>query len=819
MTRVALVGQPNCGKSTLFNMLTGARQHVANYPGVTVDIKKGAFKHNGQTYEVIDLPGVYSLTSYSNEEMVTRDYLLSGKADLVINVLDSSNLKQSLYLTVQMIEMGLPLILALNMADVAKGRGIVVDKDQLSKILDLPVVETVGNKLRGKNELLKALDEQQQRVSSKDAVVYTELSEVINQLTHQIEGLRQDQPLGFPARWGAIKLLENDKAVIEKLQQYGDDGQKVLDHATAAQNGFVAETDDTTANEIGVQRHMAINSLLQTVQTKTKTGPSLTDRIDRVVVNRFIGPLILLGVIYLLYYLSIDRGYKLSGYFQPWLSRIEFYMGIILPQGGVLEEGLLRSLLLNVTLAINSVLTYIPIFLILFACVAFMEDAGYMPRIAFILDRMLRRFGLQGQSTLPLILGGVFVGGCAVPGVMATRVIADERARLATILVVPMLNCQAKIPLYTMLIAAFFSKQSAGMMVFLSTITLLMALCAAKVLTLTVLRGQPSAPFIMELPPYHVPTIRGVVIRAYERTWIFVKKIGTVVAAVTVAIFFLTHYPSLNAEVKAQYQQKMDAEVAKFRKGIEGTRFAALAADEAGMKNLIDAQERVRKASFAGIGKEDAMFYIPDSNPFKDVVNPHMKKDKDVKAVTKAWRKFFSARASLLKSMNDDLLDNSVLGRVGKFIEPVTKYAGFSWKVNVSLLAALAAKESTVATLGMLYSSPGGNSGEISTGLQDQEGYTPLHALALMIFMALYPPCLATLIMVKMEAGGWKWPLLSLLFPIVLGLTFSSLIYTGGRYLGLTGIQATIGFSIMVVIFTVVLAMIKPKNELLVRRD
>lgn len=816
MARLALVGQPNCGKSTLFNMLTGARQHVANYPGVTVDIKKGAFKLDGETVEVIDLPGVYSLTSYSNEERVTRDYLLSGGADFVVNVLDSSNLKQSLYLTVQLMEMKVPLILALNMADIAKGRGIIVDKAKLEELLGLPVVETVGNKLKGKKELLEAIKTKAWRVSDKDLVDYSALEAQLASLQKDLTDLGEDK-LGWPVRWGALKLLENDQAVRERLEEVGEKGVALLEKTRALQEAFEAETDETTAGEVGVARHTTIARALKQVQQKVKQGPSLTDRVDKIVVHRFFGPLILLGVVYLLYYLSIDRGYKLSGYFQPWLSRLEFYVGILAPQSGVLEEGLLRGLLLNVIIGINSVLTYIPIFLILFACVAVMEDMGYMPRVAFILDRMLRRFGLQGQSTLPLILGGVFVGGCAVPGIMATRVIADERARLATILTVPLLNCQAKIPLYTMLIGAFFGPYKPGMMVFISTITLFMALCAAKLLTLSVLRKQPSAPFIMELPPYHMPTLRGVIIRSVERTWIFVKKIATVVAAVSVGVFLLTHFPTLSKTSMEGYQAQMDAALEKFRQGISATRFAEAASTEEGMEQLIDAQERVRKASFAGIGKAAAMKYISDSNPFKDVVNPAVKDD-DSKTVGKEWRKLFTARAKVQKAMRDELLNNSVLGRIGRFIEPVTKYAGFNWKVNVGLLAALAAKESTVATLGMLYMPAEGEAGSITEGLQTEHGYTPLHALALMIFMALYPPCMAALIMVKMEAGSWKWPLLALLFPIALGLLVASAIFTLGNAFGLSGIQATVWFSVIVVALTIALGAYMPKDKMLEAR-
>lgn len=456
MKTLALVGQPNCGKSTIFNMLTGARQHVANYPGITVDVKKGKCSlKDGTVCEVVDLPGIYSLTSYSNEEVVTRDFILNNQVDLVINVLDSSNLKQGLYLSVQFIEMGVPMLLALNMADVARRRGINTDMEKLSSILGIPIVQTVSNRSKGKDDLVEAIETYSPLPSLTSPVNYGELEALILELTDQIAAL--PTALKFPPRWGAIKLLEADSMVRQSIEAAGSQGTELLEKADALSAAFAEKIGDSTAGEVGISRHQSIAPLLKKVQEQTSSGRSFTDKVDRIVVNRFIGPLLLLGIIYLLYQLSIIQGYKLTDYLIPWLNKAEFLMSVVLPRSGIIEEPILRALGLGIMAAINSVLVYIPLFLILFSCIAFLEDVGYMPRIAFILDRILRRFGLQGQSTLPLILGGIFVGGCAVPGVMATRVIADERARLATILVVSLMNCLAKIPLYTLLMSTFSS--------------------------------------------------------------------------------------------------------------------------------------------------------------------------------------------------------------------------------------------------------------------------------------------------------------------------------------------------------------------------
>lgn len=345
------------------------------------------------------------------------------------------------------------------------------------------------------------------------------------------------------------------------------------------------------------------------------------------------------------------------------------------------------------------------------------------------------------------------------------------------------------------------------MMVFISTITLFIALCSAKILTLSVLRHKPSAPFILELPPYHVPTVRGILLRAYERTWLFCEKIGSVVVAVTIVIFFFTNYPYSPNEVTEAFQATSEKQVADFRNAIAGTRFSQFVADDDGMEQLIDLFERERKSRTSGFSATNAKKYMPMDSPLSDLINSKYNKDEDVKTVKKAWKKYSGLRLRLIKEVKENRLNNSALGRVGQWLTPVTQFAGFNWKVNVSLLSALAAKESTVATLGLLYRP----SGSIQEGLG--EGYTALHALALMIFMALYPPCLATLIMVKMEAGGWKWPIVSLLFPTALGLCFASLIFTGGTWLNLKGPQAAIAFYGLIIVLTVGLGLYAPKRD------
>ncbi|PIE55439.1 MAG: ferrous iron transport protein B [Dethiosulfovibrio peptidovorans] len=814
---VALAGQPNCGKSTLFNVLTGARQHVANYPGVTVDIKKGRYRHNGETVELVDLPGTYSLTSFSSEEMVTRDFILSGDPRVVVNVLDASNLRRSLYLTFQLLEMGAPMVVALNMVDVAVSKELILDPQALSRELGVPVVETVGNRGTGSKDLKECLSVFNPPDGKNPfAVDYGPLEPILKELAQDLDVI---QELAYPNRWLAIKIMEKDEAVLKIVQNLGSPGEAILQKAELLSQRFVQDHEEEPRAHIGLSRHLrAVDLESRCLEEPQKNKVLWSDRIDAVVVHKIFGPILLLFVIYGLYELSIVQGYKATEYMTPWLQRFAAWVAGILPPAEIMGGPLLRSLVISLVAAINSVLIYIPIFLILFGCVAIMEDVGYMPRIAFILDRILRRFGLHGQSTLPLILGGVLVGGCAVPGVVATRVIADEKARLATILVVPLMNCLAKIPLYTLLISVYFVKpsyQSAGMMVFISTVTLLMALAVSKVLTITVLKGKESAPFVMELPAYHIPTVRSVVTRAVERTWMFVRKVGTVVMAVAVGVYFLVNYPGLPQKTMDEYRFRSDKIVQTFRTKVAKTKYASLFQDDQGVVKLIDFMSQYKDARMAGLGGEklEKRFEARDPLLFP-LVSKANRKDKEAKVVQKAYKRLRRDRALLLKELSDETTSNSALGRVGRFLAPVTKYAGFDWKVNVALLSALAAKESTVATLGMIYKSADDDSQKknLTEEMRENQGYTPLHALALMVFMALYPPCIATLVMVKVQAN-WSWAIFSLIYPIVLGFFAASVIFTGGQALGLSGFTASWVFYGLIILCVIALGLYEPKRK------
>jgi ferrous iron transport protein B len=434
--------------------------------------------------------------------------------------------------------------------------------------------------------------------------------------------------------------------------------------------------------------------------------------------------------------------------------------------------------------------------------------------MAFILDRLFNKFGLHGQSTLSMVLGGIYVGGCAVPGVMATKGIPDERARLATIMIIPLLNCLAKVPLYVLLINIYFVGHKGLAMFFIATISLLMALPVAKLLTLTVLKNKDTAPFIMEMPPYHIPTIRGVLGRAVERVWLFIRKIITIVAAIAVVIFVLLQFPGLTDERNAHYNMEKEKAISTFYKKIKGSPYAEKLEGE-NLMALILYWNEYKTAKMMTTGEEAAKELnrkFEEENPvFFKIVQP--KKDKAAKKVNRAFKKLFKARKKLLREIKKEKIDNSFLGRLGHSMVPFTQWAGFNWRVNVSLLSCFAAKESSVATLGALYQQE--EEGEtLETRMEKGEvGFTPLHALALMLFMVLYPPCIATTIMVKIQTGSYRWMLFSMIYPIVLGIIVATLVFTGGTALGLSGLQAMFAFYGLALTITIAMGFIKNKSE------
>jgi ferrous iron transport protein B len=673
------------------------------------------------------------------------------------------------------------------------------------------VVPTTMKSGQGKQELREMIDV----VAAKPTAspLHIDYGEMEPMLRRTIDRLSSQTTLAtrYPLRWLAIKLMEGDGEVRRLIREHHPDADAFMASVNGLRTAYEERFDEPCEVYIANSRYKAADVIARVCLTLPKSARRpLADKIDAIVCHRLLGPATMVGVIWLLYYLAIVQGYTITNYTWPLLAKLRSLTEVLTPQPGFIEIPLIREFALWIVDSVNALLNYIPIFFILFALIAILEDSGYMPRMAFIMDRLFSRYGLHGQSTLPMVLGGIYVGGCAVPGVMACKGIPDERSRLATILIIPMLNCLAKVPLYVLLINIYFAAHKAWAMFFISTISLLLVLPVSKILTLTVLKDKETAPFVMEMPPYHLPTWRGVLGRAVERVWLFVRKITTIVVAVAVIIFGLLQFPGVDKARMDDYQAQKEKAVAAFMQKIKGTSFGD-ALDKQRVVELVLYAEAYKDARMGARGEEslaalNAKFEGRDALFFK-IVQPG--KDKAAKKVGRELKKLAKARKGLLREIRKERIDNSFLGAAGRWLEPVTQWAGFNWRVNVALLSALAAKESSVATLGALYEQEEEGEALEQRMARGESSFTSLHALALMLFMVLYPPCMATTIAVKIQSGSVKWMLFSMAYPMLLGLVAATLVFSLGSAFGLSGLQAMFSFYLLALLFTVFMGFFK----------
>jgi len=544
------------------------------------------------------------------------------------------------------------------------------------------------------------------------------------------------------------------------------------------------------------------------IKENKKDKETLTDKVDKIILNRFLALPILLTFMFLVYQISIVYGYKLTDYTWPILAAFKNFVIDIIPDANFIDLPMISDFAIWMVNSVNALLNYIPIFFILFALIAIMEDVGYMPRMAFILDRVFKKFGLHGQSTLPLVLGGAMVGGCAVPGVMATKGIADDRARMTTILTVPYMNCLAKVPFYTLLLGAFFKPDMALMMFFISTATIFTALIVAKILTSTVLKNRETAPFVMELPPYHLPTLKGVIIHSSQKVWLYIKKVVTIVLAVAIVLFALLQFPGLSNNSKAKYDDMSNKSLIEFDLTVKDLSYYEYINSKEKILELLNMYDNYRAKKMAGSNSVEIDFKAKNEI-FYIFLNP--KKDAEAKIINTALRKLSSLRKTILREIKNEKVENSILGTIGKAIEPISKYAGFDWKINVAFLSSFAARESAVATLGSLYDNNKADKQRAEDAMAQNSGYTPLHATSIIIFMLLTPPCIATMIVVKLQTNSFNWMLFATFFPITLGLVISSMIFTLGNIYSWGGLEAMKYFYFSILFITLVLGLFPTK--------
>ena len=781
---IALSGNPNAGKTTVFNAITGARQHIANYPGVTVEKKYGTVIHKEYEIEIVDLPGTYSLTAYSLEEIVARDFVINERPDLVVDIVDASSLDRHLYLAVQFKELGIPLIIALNMVDLAETRGTVVDPHQLSSQFGAPVVPMVARSNKGIQELLDKVvevvrDKPQWELAPISYGMDIDLS--LDEISAIIDESRVFDSK-YPSRWRALKCLEGDSQITGLLKKDPVFGPKIK----AICEGVYKHTMNTLEEEpeaiIADHRYGYIAGITKkAVKRKIQSRLNFSDKIDKILTNRFLGPLLMIAILYGMYSFT----FWASEIPIHWLEVIfdSLKIGVL----SVAPPGILQSLIISGIIGgVGGVLGFVPLIMFMFFAIAVLEDSGYMARVAYMLDRLLRWFGLHGNSVMALVVSGGISGGCAVPGVMATRVLRDPKERLATLLVVPFMNCGAKLPVYAMLIGAFFSKDKARMMFLLTILSWVFALFAAKIIRSTILKG-PKTPFVMELPPYRAPTIAGLLIHTWERTWQYIKKAGTVILALSILLWAMMTFPGLTKDQIASFEEQRKELTGTFLDSPDMKGFIKGRKGLAALDEIYSAYVKKEKYSVTPQAlNRDVVDMARVASQLEDGKASREEIDSRYQKAASLYLEFRARMSYVHKLQQQSALKGTIAGWMGQRLETITRPLGFDYRTNIALVGGFAAKEVVVSTLGTAYSlgevDPE-KTGSLSEQLKQDPHWNPLQAFTLIVFIMLYVPCIATVIIIRRESSlGWAG--FSIAFNLVVAYTVSLCIRQVGMALG-----------------------------------
>ena len=684
---VALVGNPNCGKTSLFNIASGAHEHVGNYSGVTVDAKEGFFDFQGYHFRIVDLPGTYSLSAYTPEELYVRKHIIEETPDVIINVVDSSNLERNFYLTTQLIDMNVRMVIALNMYDELEASGNKLDYTQLSQLIGVPMVPTVCRRGEGVDKLFHVIIgiyEGGDFLSQKGEI----RSEILEDLRdwhktyvpdHEFGSHKEEEdarPRGYmrhihinhgpelersieevkkaisqnedirhkySTRFLSIKLLENDRE-IENFISTLPNGKEIIAIRNKETLRIRKVMNEDSEQAITDAKYGFITGALKETCPDNHLEKEHTTRvIDSIVTHRIWG----YPIFFLFLYIMFEGTFVLGDYPMQGIEWLVDQLGNLIRNN--MAEGPLKDLLIDGIIGgVGGVIVFLPNILILYFFISILEDSGYMARAAFIMDKIMHRMGLHGKSFIPLIMGF----GCNVPAIMATRTIEDRKSRLITMLVNPLMSCSARLPIYLVMIGAFFPNCASFMLLCIYTAGILLAVIMARIFSKFLVKGEDS-PFVMELPPYRMPTSKSIMRHTWEKGAQYLKKMGGIIMIASIIIWFLGYYPRHDAHESVAEQQ-----------------------------------------------------------------------------------------------------ENSYIGQIGKAIEPVIKPLGFDWKLGIGLISGVGAKELVVSTLGVLYT----NEGDVeNVNLSDRIPITPLVALAYMLFVLIYFPCIATFAAIKQESGSWKW--------------------------------------------------------------
>jgi len=703
---IALVGNPNSGKTTIFNFASHSHEHVGNYAGVTVDSKQAKFTVGEYHINIIDLPGTYSLTAYSPEELYVRKYLLGHHPDIVINVVDVSNLERNLYLTTQLIDLNLKIVVALNMFDELRVKGDKFDYEVLGKMIGIPFVPTVGAKKTGLTELFRKAIEVYENKGSEKRRIHINYGDKTEESILKIQKrIMEIKGLGDPAssRFYAIKLLEKDQgahSTLARNKNYAEI-QKITEEEIARLESAMNEDSETLITDT---RYGFIHGALKETYQPNKLKKKLktdTEIIDTFITHKIFGFPIFIFFLWVMF----QATFRLGAYPQSWIQSLVGLTGQSLD--ALIPAGIFKDLLINgIVNGVGGVIVFLPNILILFLFISFMEDTGYMARAAFIMDKLMHKIGLHGKSFIPLIMGF----GCNVPAIMATRTIENRNDRLLTILINPFMSCSARLPVYILIIGAFFKGNEVTALFSVYAIGIVFAVFFAILFKKTIFRSV-EAPFVMELPPYRLPTFRTSLRHMWHKGSLYLKKMGGVILIASLIIWALGYFP-LNRDKMLQYDSRIKAMELSFTTKLEK--------QSPGYEQILNEKN------------EEVSRLIAEKESFRQ--------------------------------------ENSMIGRIGKFIEPVMSPLGFDWRMSVSLLAGVAAKEVVVSTMSVLYQesadvNAGGESLQAKLqaakftegGKAGQLIFTPVTAFAYLMFILLYFPCIAVVAAVRRESSKWKW--------------------------------------------------------------
>ena len=781
--RIALAGNPNCGKTTMFNNITGAKQHVGNYAGVTVEKKEGYTKFDGHDLLFIDLPGTYSLTARSLDELVARNVIVNDNPDVIVNVLDASNLERNLYLAAQLVELEKPMVIALNMSDVAEDMGIKYDLKKMAEMTGATIVSTVGRTNIGTKDLLAATVSVAASQKAPGVTInYGDLLE--GKISELVEELKQAGTVTYPLRWVAVKLLEKDADVIGKVMRF-ENTETVIEKAKAIREEIKDQVDlDVVFQEYRHRFAVEVyNACLTQAPTQLETR---SDRYDKILTHRILGLPIFMVVMWLLFNFVNTVGAIPQGWIEDGFTALQAWVVTVIP------EGQLQSLISDGIIAgVGAVLSFVPLILLLFLGISFLEDTGYMARAAFVIDRVMRACGLHGKSFIPLLLGF----GCSVPSVMGARILDNYKDRMVTILITPFMSCSARLPVYTLFAAAFFPPEWAGTVVFgVYALGIVFGIVFAKIFRKYLFAGE-AEPFVMELPPYHLPTLKATLTHMFERGIMYLKKAGTFILSASILVWFITSYP-MDVEYSKDYDALHDQVAQTYEmKDAETLAHFGITTDE--QKDQVNEIVDNMKSTVAdattqaeGAGEAAPEIEVEDDSEAPELFNDIKEQNEQLFPV--AWSMYKNSvnlddeNQKIDQEKNSEKLEQSYAAMFGKAINPVLKPLGFDWKIGVSLVAGLAAKEVVVSTLGTIYA-VGGDTDHpqaLTDYLQNDPHFTPLIALTLMLFILIYPPCIAALAVIKRETGSWKWMLFMFFYENAFAWIACFIFYNIGLALG-----------------------------------